>query len=154
LGLFLAGCRKNDPAMPADESAFLKRYDEARAAYNDSKTPEKLAAMNQLVAEPHQVKDWVATVVGVKEEEHLVFGEKADSVWATVVFGKETPGQLFRVKISPDDAPMMGKLLELKKDQQVKFSGHSALKEVAEKESSEGAEVPVVFAVDQLTVVE
>ncbi len=79
-------------------------------------------------------------------------GEKTDSAWVAVQFPDGTHGELYRLKVSPDDAEMAGKILSLQKDQWIKFTGHSALKEIAAQETSEGTEIPLVFAADQLSV--
>ncbi len=151
--LFLCGCNRNEHGMPADEISFLKDYATAKAAYESSKSPEKLTALNDFVANPHKVTDWVAQIAAApRSEQHDVNGEKTDSAWVAVQFGGDSHGELFRLKISPDDAEIAGKILSLQKDQWVKFTGHSALKEIAAQESSEGTEIAPAFTVDQLVV--
>lgn len=150
---FLGGCNRNEHGMPADEISFLKEYSSTKADYESSKAPAKLMALNDFVAKPHRVTDWVAQIKAAgRSETHEVNGEKTDSAWVAVQFPDGAHGELFRLKVSPDDAEMAGKLLSLQKDQWVKFTGHSALKEIAAQETSEGTEIPLVFSVDQLTV--
>ncbi len=153
--LLPAGCNRTDPNVPAEQARFLKDYDAVKGEYTASKTPEKLAALNALVAKPQRVSNWVGLITAPARDMELdLHGEKSDSVWIAIRLGPSCLGELFRLKMSPDDTEMAGKLLALKKDQRVKFSAHSTLKEIAEKESGEGTEIPVVFAIDQLTVME
>lgn len=63
-------------------------------------------------------------------------------------------GQLLCRRISPNDATLTEELLRLKKDQRVKFSGHSEIGEATDREGRESAVAPIVIAVDQLKELE
>lgn len=66
--------------MPKSELDFVKNFAEARAAYTRSKSSHRLSALNLVVTEPREAKDWIARVVAIRSEDSVVEGLKRTSI--------------------------------------------------------------------------